>query len=49
MYERFFRVLSEAKNMLNMGSDNGFTMAMTLFLMIESMSLKSIDDVISEI
>lgn len=49
MYERFFRVLSEAKTMLNMGSDNGFTMAMTLFLMIESMSLKSIDDVISEI
>lgn len=49
MYERFFRVLSEAKSMLNMGSDNGFTMAMTLFLMIESMSLKSIDDVISEI
>lgn len=49
MYERFFRVLSEAKSMLNMGSDNGFTMAMTLFFMIESMSLKSIDDVISEI
>ena len=49
MYERFFRVLSEAKTMLNMGSDNGFTMAMTLFLMIESMSLKSIDDVMSEV
>lgn len=49
MYERFFRVLSEAKSMLNMGSDNGFTMAMTLFLMIESMNLKSIDDIMSEI
>ena len=49
MYERFFRVLSEAKTMLNMGSDNGFTMAMTLFLMIESMSLKSIDDIMSEV
>ncbi|EPH10502.1 DNA polymerase III, subunit gamma and tau [Campylobacter ureolyticus ACS-301-V-Sch3b] len=49
MYERFFRVLSEAKTMLNMGSDNGFTMAMTLFLMIESMNLKSIDDVMSEV
>ncbi|PKZ29251.1 DNA polymerase III subunit gamma/tau [Campylobacter ureolyticus] len=49
MYERFFRVLSEAKSMLNMGSDNGFTIAMTLFLMIESMSLKSIDDIMSEI
>lgn len=49
MYERFFRVLSEAKSMLNMGSDNGFTIAMTLFLMIESMSLKSIDDIMGEI
>lgn len=49
MYERFFRVLSEAKSMLNMGSDNGFTMAMTLFLMIESMSLKSIDDIMNEV
>lgn len=49
MYERFFRVLSEAKTMLNMGSDNGFTMAMTLFLMIESMNLKSIDDIMSEV
>lgn len=49
MYERFFRVLSEAKTMLNMGSDNGFTMAMTLFLMIESMSLKSIDDIMNEV
>ncbi len=49
MYERFFRVLSEAKTMLNMGSDNGFTMVMTLFLMIESMSLKSIDDIMNEV
>ena len=49
MYERFFRVLSEAKTMLNMGSDNGFTIAMTLFLMIESMSLKSIDDIMNEV
>ncbi|MCZ6104581.1 DNA polymerase III subunit gamma/tau [Campylobacter ureolyticus] len=49
MYERFFRVLSEAKTMLNMGSDNGFTMAMTLFLMIESMNLKSIDDIMNEV
>lgn len=49
MYERFFRVLSQAKTMLSMGSDNGFTMAMTLFLMIESMSLKSIDDMMSEV
>lgn len=49
MYERFFRVLSEAKTMLNMGSDNGFTMAMTLFLMMESMNLKSIDDIMNEV
>jgi len=46
MYERFFRILSEAKGMLNMGSDNSFTMAMTLFLLMEALNLKSIDEVI---
>lgn len=47
MYERFFRILSEAKNMLSMGSDNSFTMAMTLFLLMEALNLRSIDEAIN--
>lgn len=49
MYERFLRILSEAKNMLFIGSDGEFTLAMTIFLMMEAMSLKSIDSVIQNI
>ncbi|QKF64133.1 DNA polymerase III subunit gamma/tau [Campylobacter corcagiensis] len=47
MYERFFRILSEAKSML--GSDDSFTLAMTLFMMMEALNLKEIDAEILEI
>ncbi|CZE47119.1 DNA polymerase III subunit gamma/tau [Campylobacter geochelonis] len=46
MYERFFRILSEAKGMLFVGADSGFALAMTLFLMMEAVNLRSIDDII---
>ncbi|PSM52283.1 DNA polymerase III, gamma and tau subunits [Campylobacter blaseri] len=48
MYERFLRILSEAKNMLFINSDGGFTLAMTMFLMMEAMNLKSIDKIIEK-
>ena len=46
MYERFFRIISEAKMMLLSSSDNGFTLGITLFLMMEAVNLREIDDVI---
>jgi len=46
MFERFFRILSEAKKMLISNSDNAFTLLMTLFLMMEAVNLREIDDVI---
>ncbi|NLY04429.1 MAG: DNA polymerase III subunit gamma/tau [Campylobacter sp.] len=42
MYERFFRILSEARLML--GNDDSFTLAMTLFMMMEALNLKDIDE-----
>ncbi|MBR8463804.1 DNA polymerase III subunit gamma/tau [Campylobacter sp. faydin G-24] len=49
IYERFFRILAQAKGMLNVSSDNGFIFIMTFFMMIEALNLKSIDDMIGEI
>jgi len=45
-FERFFRIISEAKTMLLSSSDNGFTIAMTIFLMTEAVSASDIDDII---
>lgn len=44
--ERFFRILAQAKSMLNITSDNGFVLSVMLFMMVEATSLKSIDDAI---
>ncbi|MBR8462078.1 DNA polymerase III subunit gamma/tau [Campylobacter sp. faydin G-105] len=49
IYERFFRILAQAKGMLNVSSDNSFIFIMTFFMMIEALNLKSIDDMIGEI
>lgn len=46
MYERFFRILSEAKGMLSVSADNGFTLSMMIFMMMEAVNLRSIDDLI---
>ena len=44
--ERFFRVLAEAKELLGMGSDGEFVLALTLFKMMESLEIQEIDGVI---
>ncbi len=46
LYERFFRILSEAKSMLSVSSDNGFVLSIMLFMMMEAINLKPIDDMI---
>ncbi|MCI6989191.1 MAG: DNA polymerase III subunit gamma/tau [Campylobacter sp.] len=48
MYERFFRILSEAKILLLSNPDGGFVLSMLLFLMIEAVNLKSIDELIEQ-
>lgn len=46
LYERFFRILSQAKGMLSTSSDNGFVLSIMFFMMIEATQLKSIDEMI---
>ena len=49
VYERFFRILAQAKGMLNLSSDNGFVLMLMLFMMIEALNLQSIDDAIETV
>lgn len=49
IYERFFRILSRAKTMLQTSDDNAFVLCVMSFMMIEASNLKQIDDVIAEI
>jgi len=47
IYERFFRILSRAKNMLC--DDDGFTLCVMAFMMMEASYLKEIDSKINEL
>ncbi|WP_459900216.1 DNA polymerase III subunit gamma/tau [Campylobacter concisus] len=49
VYERFFRILAQAKGMLNLSSDNGFVLMLMLFMMIEALNLQSIDNAIETV
>ena len=44
--ERFFRILSEAKNLLYINADNTFVLSLVFFKMIEAMNIKTIDNMI---
>lgn len=48
LYERFFRILSQAKTMLGVSSDNGFVLSVMFFMMIEALNLKNIDEMVAE-
>jgi len=47
--ERFFRILSESKNLLQFNSDGAFVLTLTFFKMLEAMKLKEIDDMIDSL
>ena len=46
IYERFFRILAQAKSMLSVSSDNGLVLMLMLFMMIEALNLQDIDEAI---
>ncbi|EID4796932.1 DNA polymerase III subunit gamma/tau [Campylobacter sp. IFREMER_LSEM_CL292] len=46
IYERFFRILSRAKTMLNSSDDDSFVLCVMAFMLIEATYLKSIDEAI---
>ena len=49
MFERFFRILSDAKHLLHLNSDSGFVLILTLSKLSEAVELKTIDEVIQNI
>jgi DNA polymerase-3 subunit gamma/tau len=49
LFDRYFRILGEAKQLLSINSDGGFVLILTLAKLIEATKLKTIDDIIEEV
>jgi len=49
LYDRFFRILADAKQLLAINSDNGFVLILMLSKMIEATKLKTVDEIISHV
>ena len=49
LFDRFFRILSDAKHLLAINSDSGFVLILTFMKMIEATNLKTIDDIINQV
>jgi DNA polymerase-3 subunit gamma/tau len=47
--ERFFRILSEAKQLLFINADNGFVLTLVFFKMLEALNIKSIEEMINSL
>jgi len=45
--ERFFRILSESKNLLFLNADNGFVLTLLFFKMLEATNIKTIEEMVS--
>ena len=48
LFDRFFRIIADAKQLLNMNSDSGFVLILTLSKMMEAVSVKTLDEVITK-
>ena len=48
LQERFFKILSDAKNLLFISGDDEFVLTLTLLKLIEATKIKSIDELIEE-
>ena len=49
LYDRFFRILSDAKNLLFLNADSGFVLSLLFFKMLKATKLKSIDELIESL
>lgn len=47
--ERFFRILSESKQLLFINADSGFVLSLVFFKMLEAMNIKRIDSLITSL
>ncbi len=49
LYDRFFRILSESKNLLFLNADSGFVLSLLFFKLLEATKIKSINELIKNI
>ncbi len=49
LFDRFFRILGDAKQLLAINSDSGFVLILTMYKMAEATKLKTIDEVIEQV
>ena len=49
LFDRFFRILSDAKHLLAINSDGGFVLILTLMKMIEATNIKTIEEIIAQV
>lgn len=47
--ERFFRILSESKNLLFLNADNGFVLTLLFFKMLEATQIKTIEELVESL
>jgi DNA polymerase-3 subunit gamma/tau len=49
MYDRFFRIIADSKQLLTMNSDSGFVLILTLSKFIEAVNIKTIEQVTEQL
>ena len=49
LFDRFFRIISDAKQLLLINSDGGFVLILTLMKMIEATNIKTIEEIIADV
>ncbi len=49
LYDRFFRILSEAKHLLYLNADNSFVLSLVFFKMIEATNIKTVEEMIESL
>jgi len=49
LFDRFFRIIGDAKHLLSINSDGGFVLILTLMKMIEATNIKTIEEIISQV
>ncbi|WP_419771388.1 MAG: DNA polymerase III subunit gamma/tau [Candidatus Marinarcus sp.] len=49
LYDRFFRIIADAKHLLALNADSGFVLILMLSKMIEATNLKTIEEILNEV
>jgi DNA polymerase-3 subunit gamma/tau len=49
LFDRFFRIIADSKQLLSMNSDSCFVLILTLSKMIEAVNIKTIDEIIHQV